>query len=330
MLSLYNKFTKEILLEYEKTRDFEQEALEQRKKQAYTTIPRIKEIEYEIGKAGVLIAKAILSNPIDYEKSLHIIKGKMEKLKQEKAILLTENNIPLTYMQTNYQCPICKDTGFIQTGKKCNCFKQKLINRAYSMSNMEKTLEKENFQNFNIHLFSDKPVEGEELSPKQSMLQILNLCEGFGINFNSNQNENLLFYGTTGLGKTFLCNCIAKALLDKGKIVVYQTAFKLLEILETYKFSKQKTQDIKMHYQLIFDCDLLIIDDLGTELTNSFTNTELFNILNTRLINNKKIIISTNLSPREIADIYSYRISSRIFGNFTVKKFYGKDLRWEK
>lgn len=330
MSNLYNKFTKEILLEYEKIRDRAQEKLEHRKTKVYNMIPKLKSIDDEINHTGVLIAKAVLTNPENYEKVLSDIHRKMEQLKQEKAFLLTENNIPINYLELQYTCPICKDTGFIENGGKCSCFKQKLIDRAYAMSNMAQVLEKENFHFFNINLFSDDPFEDKELTPRQNMLHILNVCEGFVINFDGDTNENLLFYGTTGLGKTFLCNCIAKSLLDKGKIVVYQTAFKILDILENYKFGKTKTPDIEASYQLLFDCDLLIIDDLGTELTNTFTNTEIFNILNTRLIHNKKMLISTNLSPMDIANTYSDRVFSRIFGAFTKLEFYGKDLRWEK
>lgn len=327
---MYNKYIKEILREYEKTRDYELNALEFRKKEVYNAVPKIQEIEREMTQWGLEIAKAILLNPKDYGEALESIKAKIELLKQEKAVLLTENNIPLSYLELYYVCNSCKDTGFLEKGDKCHCFKQKLINQAYDMSNMAKVLASQNFEKFNIELFSDAKFGNEKLSPKENMLDIYSRCESFVINFDKTAKENLFFYGTTGLGKTYMCNCIAKALLDKGKIVVYQTAFKILEILEDYKFNKDRSGDIEASYQLLFDCDLLIIDDLGTELTNTFTNTEIFNIINTRLIQNKKIIISTNHSPVEIADIYSLRVSSRIFGEFTIIKFYGKDLRWEK
>ncbi len=326
---MYREFTKEILLEYEKIRDSEEKKLEQRKRQVYEIVPRIKEIDEQINETGILISKMILASPEDSEKSLQQLKEQMEQLKQEKAFLLTENNIPLDFLTLHHQCKKCKDTGFLEDGQKCDCFKQKLINKAYEMSSIGKVLEKENFQRFDINVFSDEPFENEKQTPRQNMLNILNICEGFVINFDSNPEENLLFYGPTGLGKTFLCNCIAKALLDKGKIVVYQTAFKIFEIIEDYKFSKAFSSDVEIAYKLLFDCDLLIIDDLGTELVNAFTNTELFNILNTRLVQNKKMIISTNLSPQDIANTYSDRVLSRLFGAFTRLEFYGKDLRWK-
>jgi len=327
---LYNRFTKEILLEYEKTRNFEERELDDRKQYVYSTVPRIKEIEDEIKSFGLLVAKAILSKESDYEKVLEEINSKMKALKQEKAILLTENNIALSHMDIHYNCGNCKDTGFTSTNKKCNCFKQKIVNKAYGMSNLSSNLNSQNFDYFDFSLFSTQSFEGEPKSPKTNMEDIYTKCIDFIENFNDKSSPNLLFYGSPGSGKTFMCNCIAKDLLDKGKIVVYQTAFKILEILGDYKLRNSNSPDLETSYQLLFDSDLLIIDDLGTELTNTFTTTELFNIINTRLIRNKKMIISTNLNPKEIPDIYSFRISSRIFGSFTFFKFYGRDLRWEK
>lgn len=322
-------FIKDILLEYEKRRDNAEKELQYRKAEVYKIVPRLKELDEEISKIGIRLSRAILQNPSNYEIEVTKIKEYTEKLKQEKAILLTENNIPLNFLEINYSCNLCKDTGFISSGEKCKCFKQKLIDRAYSMSNISNSLDNENFQSFNINIFSNEKFEDEDLTPRENMLNILSVSEGFVSNFDKNNGENLLFYGTTGLGKTFLCNCIAKALLDKGKIVVYQTAFKILEIIEEYKFSKEKTPELRMGYELLFDCDLLIVDDLGTELTNTFTNIEIFNIINNRIIQNKKTIVSTNLGPIDIANTYSHRVSSRIFGKFNMLEFYGPDLRWE-
>ncbi|MBF8982316.1 ATP-binding protein [Lutibacter sp. B2] len=326
---MYRKANKQILVTYERTRDRMQKELEHRKNQVYTSFPRIKAIDKETGEMGISIAKTILIDPQNYEESLKRLKNKMDHLKQEKAFLLTENNIPLDFLELNYQCKTCKDTGFLGTGKKCNCYKQKLISQAYLMSNLDKVLAKENFNTFNINIFNNVPFQKEDITPYENMQKILEECGFFVNNFDfDSENKNLLFYGTTGLGKTFMCNCIAKELLDRGKIVIYQTAFKILEIIEHHKFNKSK--DVEQSYQLLFDCDLLIIDDLGTELTNSFTNSELFYILNTRLIQDKNLIISTNLSPKEVIERYSDRISSRIFDKFEIMKFYGNDLRWER
>lgn len=323
-------YIQEILREYELRRDKALYEQNLRKKEIYSKVPRLKEVDDEISKTGLLIVTAMLQNPQSYEEYLRKIKFEMDKLKKEKAILMTENNFPLEYLDIVYRCNKCNDTGFLKDGSKCNCLKQEMINRAYQMSGIQHVLEKENFKTFNINIFSPEPFESEKLSPRENMLHVLNICEGFCINFDEDNGENLLFYGTTGLGKTFMCNCIAKALLDRGKIVIYQTAFKILEIIEEHRFRRNSQNNIyDNNYNLLFDADLLIIDDLGTELTNTFTNSEIFNIINSRLLRRNKTIISTNLSLMEIANTYDNRTFSRVFGEFAPLKFYGPDLRWE-
>lgn len=322
---MMQSFIHEILRDYEITRDRSKDLRDKRLNEVYEKIPKIEKIDEELQKTGINISKALIMGVDDPEKTIESFKVAINKLKQDRAFLLTENNIPMEYLDQHYMCTSCKDTGFVPSGHKCKCFKQKLISRAYNMSNLSNILEKENFKNFDMTLFSDEIFEGQDISPKQNMMEILNISEGFTFNFEENKEENLLFYGDTGLGKTFLTNCIAKALLDRGKIVIYQTAFKLLEILGDLRFRNSN----KDKYDLLFEADLLIIDDLGTEMTNTFTNSELFNIINSRLLSNKKTIISTNLSPKEMMDRYDDRIFSRLFSMFTVLHFYGKDLRWE-
>lgn len=323
------KVLNEILSEFEKKRDRAVYEQKLRQNEVYFKVPEIKKLDEEISKTGFLISKAILRNPKSYEENVERIKERMEKLKMKKAVLLTENNIPLEYLDVNYECNRCKDTGYLKNGEKCSCFKQALIRKAYNMSNIENTLKKENFRTFDINIFPNKPFESEKLTPRENMMNILSISEGFVSNFNENNGENLLFYGSTGLGKTFLCNCIAKALLDKNKIVVYQTAFTILEIIENHRFNKNGKKFDYEDYNYLFEADLLIIDDLGTEVSNTFTNAEIFNIVNTRLISGKKTIISTNLTPKEISEIYTDRIFSRILEKFIPLKFYGPDLRWE-
>ena len=325
---MYRDILKEIHLDYEKKR-YEEEKLQRlRVQEIYREIPAIKRIDEDIFQIGLDMAKYIIGNPDAYKKNMEKAKEKIEKLKMEKAFLLTESNIPQDYMDKNYSCKTCEDTGYLKTGKKCNCLKQKLVSRAYKMSNIETNLLRDNFKNFDINLFKDEPFEGESMTPRENMLDIVAIAEGFIGNFEDNNEDNLLFYGTTGLGKTFLCSCIAKALLDRDRIVVYQTAFTILEILERKRFGN-KNRDSSYEYDLLFDSDLLIIDDLGTEVSNTFTNAEIFNIVNTRIIKGKKTIISTNLTPKEISEIYTDRIFSRILEKFIPLKFYGEDLRWE-
>ena len=321
---------KDILTGYERKRDLAEKELEARKKKVYHRIPEIKEIDDEVSKIGLKLAKLVLLNPQDKDKILEETKIKMDALKNRKNQLLNDFKVPSGYLNLKYDCPICKDTGFLKTGKKCNCLKQQIINQAYSMSNLSRILNTQNFSTFDHSKFSMERDEHLGISPQENILEILSICEGFVFNFDKDNDENMLFYGDTGLGKSFMSNCIAKELLDKGYVVIYQTAFKMFEIIEDYKFKNADDHISKDNYENLFDCDLLIIDDLGTELTNSFTNSELFNILNTRLLAGKKTIISTNLSPIQLGEIYTQRIFSRVFDRFRMIKFIGNDLRWDK
>jgi DNA replication protein DnaC len=189
-------------------------------------------------------------------------------------------------------------------------------------------LDRENFSTFNIEIFSDDYSEEYKTTPKQNMLAVYNTCLNFVDQFSAKNHQNLLFYGKTGLGKTFLCNCIAKSLLDSGYTVIYQTSFRIIDIISNYRFSSKKTDEMRFKYNMLLNCDLLIIDDLGTEMINSFSTTEIFNIINTRLLENKKTIISTNFTLEQLRENYLDRITSRLFGQYELIRFIGKDLRW--
>ena len=326
---MYKDIIRQISSEYENKRDRNQKEKDKRIKKVYKKIPAIEKIDEEITGIGLAMTKNVINNPTNYEKIAMDTKEAIDKLKMQKAYLLTESNIPADYMKLTYDCNRCQDKGYLNDGSRCNCFKQALVNKAYKMSNLEGTLKLENFQNFNIDLFSNEPYEGEDLTPRENMIDIVGIAEGFIDSFDENNGHNLLFYGSTGLGKTFLSNCIAKSLLDRQKIVIYQTAFTIMDILERRRFRNNNDKVVEYQYDLLFDADLLIIDDLGTELTNTFTNAEIFNIVNTRLIKRKRAIISTNLTPKEISQTYTDRVFSRVLDKFIPLKFYGKDLRWE-
>lgn len=320
---------KELSIEYERKRDRQIRDQKSRIEKVYKKVPAIKRIDEDIFKTGLSMSKYIIGNPDNYKDSMEEAKTQIQSLKMEKAYLMTESNIPADYMDIIYDCKICKDTGYLDNGKQCNCLKQALVSRAYQMSNLENVLQKENFKNFNIDIFKDEPFENEIMTPRENMMDIVGIAEGFINNFNENNGDNLLFYGTTGLGKTFLCNCIAKSLLDKNRIVIYQTAFTILEIIEKHRFGRGNKEFNDYQYGLLFEADLLVIDDLGTEVANTFTNAEIFNIVNTRIISGKKTLISTNLTPKEISETYTDRVFSRILDKFIPLKFYGYDLRWE-
>lgn len=319
-----NRYISEILREYEKNKSSAEESARARAAEVYKKIPRVKQIDEALSIIGIEIARAAFDGKTDINAFIEKKKQEAMDLKIEKAELFTHNNFPIDYAEPVYLCKDCHDTGYTDSGR-CRCFKQKLIDRYYDQSNLRHILSKENFENFVFDYYSVHKFEDEPVSPRKNMEEIFTACVNFVKDFDKSY-ENLFFYGRSGLGKTFLSNCIAKDLLDKGKLVIYQTCSGLIELLKQEKFdrmdeaSKEKIDDI-------INSDLLIIDDMGTEYITDFSQIELFNVLNKRLLSNKKMIISTNLSLENIMNTYSERITSRIFGNFTMYKFYGEDIR---
>ena len=318
-----------IMTEYNKKRLKAARDADLRKERLYGKISELEEIERELKLSSINLSRLFLSNPENLKEQIEKLKIKIEELKKRRQEIFLKNKIPDNYLEPQHECIKCSDTGYMPDGKRCSCLNRQIINHLYTMSNMVHMLKKENFDSFDINIFNNDAYKSEKLTPKQNMYNILETSEDFCINFHKT-SMNLLFYGGTGLGKTFMCNCIAKALIDKEITVLYETAFSLFEIVETHKFNKQtETEENRINYNMIFESDLLIIDDLGTEFNNSFTNAELFNIINERLITEKKTIISTNLSLEQLRDTYTDRIMSRVFNNFVPLKFYGMDLRWE-
>ncbi len=318
-----------IMTDYNKKRLKAAREAEERKKKLYEAFPELEEADRQIMLLSIKLSKLFISAPDNLEEQVLQLRKDIENLKRKRSKTYEDNNIPKDYIDIRYECEKCSDTGYTADGKRCSCLNKQIISGLYNMSNMVHMLSKENFDTFDINVFSNEVYKNEKLTPKQNMYNILEAAEDFCNNFHRT-GINLLFYGGTGLGKTFMCNCIAKVLIDREVSVLYQTSFSLFETVENHKFNKQsETEENRMYYNMIFECDLLIIDDLGTEFNNSFTNAELFNIINERLITEKKTIISTNLSLEQLAETYSDRIMSRVFNNFAPLKFYGKDLRWE-
>lgn len=300
--------------------------LERRTRRIYEQIPRIEEINREIASVSVAQAKELLNGN---ELALSRLRSQLADLSEERTILLLRCGYPADYLTLPCDCPDCRDTGYIGN-EKCHCFRQAAIDMLYTQSNLKEILKTENFQTFSFDYYDNReenPVTGK--TAYANMREIHTLCRQFAARFGDGY-ENLLFYGGTGVGKTFLSNCIAKELLDASFSVIYLTAIQLFDIFSRRTFdSGDDTADDDM-LQFILDCDLLIIDDLGTELSNSFTNSRLFYCLTERFMRKKAILISTNLALDKINQIYSERIFSRLSSNFTLLKFYGEDIRIKK
>ena len=329
MRAINKQIIENIMTDYNKKRLKASQEADLKREKLYKSLPRLAEIDREMKLFSINLSKIFLSQPEDLDGQVNKLRQEIDDLKKERQSIYEKNNISPDYLDIEYGCQKCSDTGCTPDGKRCSCFNRQIIDNLFEVSNMINMLEKENFNTFDINVFSNESYKNEKLTPRQNMYYILEISEDFCSNFHDT-GVNLLFYGGTGLGKTFMCNCIANELLNKEISVLYQTSFSLFETVENHKFNKlNESEENRMNYNMIFDCDLLIIDDLGTEVSNSFTNAELFNIINERMISEKRTIISTNLSLEQLRDTYSDRITSRVFNNFVPLKFYGKDLRFK-
>lgn len=323
-MSLTNTQYDEIMRDYEARQTQNRHIQELHIQEVYRKVPKLKELDDEIASVSVARAKELLSGS---EAALEELHRQLEQLQKQKKELLTESGYPLNYLDMPYTCPDCKDTGYID-GKRCHCFMQASIDLVYTQSNLKSILEKENFSTLSFSYYSDDHINpATNLSALATAKNAYDESLRFIKNFDD-EFSNLFFYGDTGVGKTFFSNCIAKELLDSGHSVIYFTAFELFHIFEKNVFER----DVEMAepYQNIFDCDLLIIDDLGTEMSNSFTTSQLFLCLNERILRRKSTIISTNLGLNQLADTYSERTFSRVSSHYTMIKLFGDDIRIKK
>lgn len=314
----------EIMNEYEELRTKARSLRDKRVQEVYSRVPELARIDGEVNRAGFENTKKIMQDPKNSSKYNSEFSEKLEVLKARKAVLLRENNIPADYAEMQYRCPECRDTGYVEN-KKCRCFVQKLIDCAYRDSNLSGTVENQDFDHFSLDFYSEKKSGGGTLSERDMMRRILHHCRMFCEKFDEYE-KSLLFYGGTGVGKTFLSSAVAKELLEQGKTVLYIRATRLFNIYDDYKFSRTDDRDVSAMYA----ADLLIIDDLGTEFLSKTSVPFLFDLVNDRLAKRKKMIISTNLTMQEMEKAYTPRFVSRLYESFDILKFCGRDIRIEK
>lgn len=311
-------------------RTYEQKQLHTRKTldKRYTTVcqqvPEYLEVQQRISELSVKQARKLLEGD---DNALQELKLQIKDLSEKAKQLLQDHGFSKDYLEPVYNCKDCKDTGYIGN-QKCHCFQKAVIDLLYTQSNLKEILERENFNHFSFDYYSANHTD-----PKTGTSSLANIQKAYAVaqdfvNDFGKEPKNLFLYGDTGVGKTFLSNCISKELIDKSFSVIYFSAFELFDTLAKSKFDRD--DDAEEMNEHIFDCDLLIIDDLGTELANSFTVSQLFLCLNERLLRKKSTIISTNLTLESLVEIYSERTFSRITSNYTMLKLTGDDIRIKK
>ena len=312
-VSQYNS----ILRQYEEHQTRNRHLHDQRLHHIYETVPGYQALDEAVASTSVAQGKKMLAGDTN---ALAQLKDQLKDLAQKRAALLLENGYPADFLDPIYDCPDCQDTGYVH-GQKCHCFRQAEIALLYEQSNLKRMLEKENFGTLSYSFF-----QGDELT---SYRQAVEKCKNFCTNFKTSY-QNLFFYGTVGTGKTFLTNCIAKELIDRYVSVIYLSSHDLFEIFSKHKFSYDPEEDLEEAYRHILECDMLIIDDLGTEMNNTFVSSQLFYCINERLNRGKGTMISTNLSMDMLRDTYSDRVTSRLMSHYTTIPLYGGDIRMKK
>ena len=259
------------------------------------------------------------------DEALTRLRSSLKEISRQKRELLTSAGYPADYLEPVYDCPDCKDTGYIDSEdglrKKCHCFHQQELDILYEQSHIRDMIASENFSNLSYEYY-----QGDDLTHFRKCVDV---CRNFVQNFKQDYH-NLFFYGTVGTGKSFLSGCIASELLQSGHSVIYFSASGLFDTLARYTFNAGAKEALSGFYEDIYSCDLLIIDDLGTEYTNNFIASQFFTCINERLLNSRSTIISTNLSLDTLADLYTERSFSRITSNYIMLKLIGDDIRIKK
>ena len=313
----YKRIREEYETKYLKAR----EAAEMRREEVYFAIPEIREADRQMSGLGLEIMKAALSS--DPKASIDALRQKNLALREARGELLKAHGYPEDYTDIRYECPICADSGFVDC-KMCVCMKKKIVEAGYESSGMADLLKTQSFDNFSLEYYSNDPAA------LRRMEQILRIMKAYAEDFSTDQPESLVLFGGTGLGKTHLSTAVARRVIDRGFDVYYTGAVNMLSDFEYQRFGNSMTGDVGQDTGRYFSCDLLIIDDLGTEVTNQFTTSVLYNVINTRLNRKKATIISSNLAQVDFRTRYWDRITSRVLGEYTVLPFLGTDVRSQK
>lgn len=316
-MALTNSQHDSIMRSYEEKQNKSRKLLEERTAYVYQNVEGYRQLDESIASVSVSQGKKLLMGD---DNALIELKNMIAEFSSMKKQLLVSAGLPEDYLKPVYTCPDCKDTGYIDH-TKCHCFKQIEITMLYEQSGIREMLEENNFSTLSYEYY-----EGEDL---QRFKNTVVTCKNFINNFNSDYH-NLFFYGTVGTGKSFLSGCVAKELIESGHSVIYFSAAGLFDVLSRMKFDYKNAEELHNAYEDLFQCDLLIIDDLGTEYTNSFVNSQFFSLINDRHLRQKAVIISTNLSLADFRDRYSDRIFSRITSSYEICKITGPDIRMYK
>lgn len=308
----------------EQRRTKTEQTLQQHRQTAYQAIPALAALEKEIAESGAAVVNAIGAGENTAE-FLALLERQNIAAQAEQARLLQQHGFAPDYLQPVHTCAECRDTGFVR-GMRCACFAKLLRSLAYQELSMDTPLAQSSFESFRLDYYADAPAAAG-VSPRAAMEGVLTYCKQYAAHFHPHA-KSLLFTGPTGLGKTHLSLAIARAALEQGHTVIYGSAQNLLGRLERERFARFGEQTDETERNLL-ECDLLILDDLGAEFSTTFTQSSIYNIINTRMMAAQPVIISTNLNTAQLNEKYGERVTSRML-TYTVLRFFGSDVRQAK
>ena len=321
-----------IMRVYDERRMQADAELEKRKAEVYAAVPAIDECSRQIADNALKETRALLSGDRGQAGAIH---QETLRLIDEKRELLLSHGYDADYLEPRYQCSICRDTGYVGS-EKCSCLKKLESEVIYLSSGLPAILNKENFDTFDLDVFDDE-AKIRELLPNLVITQraymeeiVLPKVQSFMSSFFGRGEGNLLMTGPSGTGKTFLSNCIAREAIERCKSIVYESAAEMFERFSKDSFQRSEDEALSGRIREIYDCELLIIDDLGTELPNSFTVSQFFLCVNERILRKKSTLISSNLDMEALRNIYSERTLSRIISCYTIRQLPGSDIRIRK
>ena len=323
------RFNREILSavmrEMERERQDRENAFEQRREKVYAEVPEIRVIDRKLAGTASAVMRAALESGDDPTAAIEKLRDDNLRQQAERSELLVKAGYPADYLTYQPACPLCWDTGY-QESSPCVCLRRRYAEKLTADLSTFLPIEDQNFDSFNLRYYSDRPDARLGVSPRDIMAfnyqECLSYAQTFGLHA-----DNLLLFGSTGLGKTFLSTSIAKFISEQGFSVAYDTAIQVFGSYESIKFNSFDSEDAATRVHKYENADLLIIDDLGTEMQTAFTTSAFYNLLSSRLMKKRPMIVNTNLLPEELGKRYSAAISSRLLGDFRQIRFIGDDIR---
>lgn len=309
---------RKIREKFEKKRQDAISDAEQRRLNFRSMSREASEIDRALAETGLRIFKAGCDGEENLRQKIEDIRAEHDAIMGAKRMLLKKMGLDEDYTDVRYECKKCLDTGFIDT-KMCECMKKALIYEGFYSSGLGALIEKQSFDNFSF-----KYYEGADL---EKMKYNFHAAREYAEGFSDKTTENLLLLGGTGLGKTHISTSIAKTVIENGYDVLYDSAQNIITAFEHDRFRRGYGDNTPDESEKYFNCELLIIDDLGTEVSNSFSVACLYNIINTRINKGMPIVINTNMNQKIMLSRYDERISSRLLGEFTILLFSGEDVR---